>query len=403
MKNARKRNGIWHADFSIDGERFRQSLETGDWRKASTKVAEMIELAKQGKLAPQTVQFSRLPFPEAVDRWLEERKPRIAPKTYVTERERANAPKKFFGQTRLKDITAETVLAYIRERSGRGIANGTVNREMDVARGVLKRAKLWHRFADDVKPLPARSNVGRALAPDEELRLLKIAASKPEWQTARLAAILALNTTCRGCELKGLQWRDVDYLGRAIVIRRSKTAAGHRTVPLNAAAYQAILELRERAIALFGDPLNPDWYVFFTKEGFSAADPYKPMLFGWRTAWRRIAKEAGLPGLRFHDLRHAAITKLAETQTPESVIRGIAGHVSEAMLRHYSHIRQDAMRRALDGIGGGTFEGGSVTNSVTKSASEPTAVPQVVEKVGGPHGTRTHGLLVANEALSQLS
>jgi integrase len=47
-------------------------------------------------------------------------------------------------------------------------------------------------------------------------------------------------------------------------------------------------------------------------------------------------------GLRFHDLRHHAITELAESQTPDAVIPRIAGHVSKKMLEHYSHIRLSA-------------------------------------------------------------
>src|SRR5450631_3153005 len=65
-------------------------------------------------------------------------------------------------------------------------------------------------------------------------------------------ATLALNTTMRSCEIKGLLWRDVDFLERTLTIRHSKTAAGERVLPLNAEAMAAILELRERAKALGG-------------------------------------------------------------------------------------------------------------------------------------------------------
>ena len=53
--------------------------------------------------------------------------------------------------------------------------------------------------------------------------LLKIAESKPEWQNARLAQILALNTTMRGCEIKGLRWRDVDLIDRTLTVVRVTT------------------------------------------------------------------------------------------------------------------------------------------------------------------------------------
>jgi integrase len=88
----------------------------------------------------------------------------------------------------------------------------------------------------------------------------------------------------------------------------------------------------------------------------------------WRTAWRRLTRaihcpvcgklqnpgekcckaECGadirdvkspLASLRFHDLRHHAITELAESQTSDQTISSIAGHVSPKMLAHYSHVR----------------------------------------------------------------
>lgn len=65
-------------------------------------------------------------------------------------------------------------------------------------------------------------------------------------------------------------------------------------------------------------------------------DPTEPMKT-WRTAWRKLTKEAGLPGLRFHDLRHHSITRLAEAGVPEQTLMSIAGHVSKEMLEHYSH------------------------------------------------------------------
>ena len=83
---------------------------------------------------------------------------------------------------------------------------------------------------------------------------------RPEWETAYLAAILCLNTTARGCELKGLQWSDVDLFARTLTIRKSKTAAGERTVPLTDVAVSALARLRRRAEG-FGT-VEPSHYVF---------------------------------------------------------------------------------------------------------------------------------------------
>jgi integrase len=70
----------------------------------------------------------------------------------------------------------------------------------------------------------------------------------------------------------------------------------------------------------------------------------------WRTAWRTLTKKAGLPGFRFHDLRHCAITQLAENGTSDSTIMAIAGHVSRRMLERYSHVRMEAKRNAIEAL-----------------------------------------------------
>jgi integrase len=54
------------------------------------------------------------------------------------------------------------------------------------------------------------------------------------------------------------------------------------------------------------------------------------------------------PGLRFHDLRHTVITELAEMGVADHVLESISGHLSRRMLEHYSHIRIEAKRQALD-------------------------------------------------------
>ena len=63
-----------------------------------------------------------------------------------------------------------------------------------------------------------------------------------------------------------------------------------------------------------------------------------------------LTKAAGLKGLRFHDLRHQAITELGESGLSDQTIMSIAGHVSREMLDHYSHIRLKAKRRALKAV-----------------------------------------------------
>ncbi len=341
-----RRNKTWWSDFSINGQRYRQSLRTTDWREAQAGEKELITQASQGKLTPTSQQFARLAFSEAADRYLADRLAHLAPCSVQREKECLVPLKAFYGATPLTRIDAETILAYFARRKTASISNTTINRELCVLRGVLKRAKRWYLVAEDIKPLPMRRNVGRALSQDEKLRLLRVAASRPDWQVARCAAIVALNTTMRGCGLKGLQWQDVNLLDRTLMVWRGKTTAGERVIPLNADAMPAILELYHRAQAFGGT--EPDHYVFPACQN-GRIDPIRPQK-SWRSAWRSLRKKAGLARLRFHDLRHHAITELAESQASDQTIMAIAGHVSPRMLAHYSHVRLEAKRRALDAL-----------------------------------------------------
>ena len=81
----------------------------------------------------------------------------------------------------------------------------------------------------------------------------------------------------------------------------------------------------------------------------TGCDPTKH-INSWRTAWRSLTKKAGLQGFRFHDLRHCAITSLAESGAADSTIMAIAGHVSRRMLERYWHVRVEAKRTAMEAL-----------------------------------------------------
>jgi hypothetical protein len=145
-------------------------------------------------------------------------------------------------------------------------------------------------------------------------------------------------------------------------------------IPVNDDALDAIKALYSQASAIGGT--HPDHYVFPACEN-GVFDPTQPQK-SWRSAWR-LRKAAAIPALRFHELRHHAITELAESQASDATIMAITGHVSRQMLEHYSHVRMDLKRKALDGSAtrGRNLEGKRTsydTNNDTKSRSEPEEV-----------------------------
>lgn len=106
---------------------------------------------------------------------------------------------------------------------------------------------------------------------------------------------------------------------------------------------------------------------------------------------------------RFHDLRHHAITELAESQASDSTVMAIAGHVSQKMLAHYSHVRLQAKRTALDSLStkqaeraaSGGEAGGYDTNRDTKRDDVQNIPPQVTENLVSAAGFEpaTHALV----------
>ena len=352
--------------------------------RAQAKQKELIGQAMEGKLTQTSASLARQPFGLAADDYVTARKLELAPASRSKENQLLVQLREYFKQEPLKSITAKRIIEYRAWRAEQGVGPATLNAELGILRRIMKRARMWARVADDIRPLREPSTIGKALSEEEKKKLLKTAVTRPEWETAYLAAILCLNTTARGCELKGLQWSDVDLFAKSLTIRKSKTAAGERVVPLTDVALSALGRLRRRAEG-FGK-VEPSHYVFAAfvpKFKFSGKkvidynvtgfDPTRH-LSSWRSAWRTLTKNAGLSGFRFHDLRHCAITQLAENGASDSTIMAIAGHVSRRMLERYSHVRMEAKRTALEALAASTKTAGYDTNHDTTAPPTGTSL-----------------------------
>jgi integrase len=353
-----KRRGIWHYRLKVDGRWKELSTRTTNYEEAKAEKAKAARAQEEGRLPTD---MAKWPFEKATEEWLAGRSKMVAIRTLQIDKERLVPLRKAFGGRRLEEIVVNggrLIRAYQLKRTEQ-VGNRTINLEVKALRMILRSAKLWSRVSEDYRALPEdKRGPGRALTPEEEKRLWNTANSNPHWLVAYCAALIAANTTARGCEIKGLCIADVNLTIRTMQIRRAstKTDAGCRIVPLNASATWALARLLERA-AMLG-ATTPDCYLLpafrfrRTKEpssrgaGFDVTAPMR----SWRSAWRRLTKAAGLGGLRFHDLRHHCITKLAEAGVAEQTLMAIAGHVSREMLEHYSHIRMQAKREAVESL-----------------------------------------------------
>jgi integrase len=196
-----------------------------------------------------------------------------------------------------------------------------------------------------------------SLTPEEEVRLIDTAKSRPEWAVAYHGTMLENETGMRGVEVRNLQMKRINLMAAEIHLQKSKTKGGVRTIPLNADALESAKQLIIRAQQLGAG--QPDHYLIPARvkaviEGRNGTtvrvrryDPTKPTK-GWRTAWRKLTEKAGLKGLRGHDLRHSWVTSHAEIGTPQSVLEAQAGHLSKRMSDHYKHISEKAARKASE-------------------------------------------------------
>ena len=132
-----------------------------------------------------------------------------------------------------------------------------------------------------------------------------------------------------------------------------------------------MVKMRERAELLGG--AEQEHFVFASYKPVHGQmeffDPTRAMR-SWKKAWSKSTAKAGLNGLRFHDLRHDAISKLlTDPSVSAQTVKAIAGHVSQRMLNRYSHIELDARREALEALSGKGYVIKHVINSLPDGSS----------------------------------
>jgi integrase len=211
-------------------------------------------------------------------------------------------------------------------------------------------------------------DIPRAMSPAEQRRFLNIAESKEHWIIVHRYAVLALRTCMSTLELRHLKRRDIN-LDQGIVVvqaRGAKNPYRIRTIPLHEEARSAAKWLLERAASI--GSTGTENFVFPFRVVRNDFDPKRPMgEGGLRYQWEEVRKAADLPWLRPYDLRHTAITRFAEAGTSISIIMEFAGHVSQRMTAHYTHISQQAKVMAANKAGAAVVAENNLNSWATTS------------------------------------
>ena len=348
-----KRGGRWWYKFKFAGRVFREPTKTNSKEIAARAERNRRRELEEGyhglakKRAPQTLK-------QASEEWLEFKLPTLAAKSYLIEKTNLGHLLPVLGHKLLADIKPEDVSRYQQHRLREGAAAKTINLEIGTLRAILRRHRLWASIQPDVRMLPARDDVGKALSAEEEKDLLA-ACSDSRSRSLMPAVLMALNTGMRLSELRLLRWAQVDLKKRTVRVGRSKTEAGSgRTIPLN--------EKATTVLNFWADQFpkrRQEHYVFPSERYGAGGDKFDPCIYdhdpkhpinSWKEAWES-AKENADVEVRFHDLRHTVVTRMLEGGAPLSVVAAILGWspaTTVRMAKRYGHIGQVAQRQAVE-------------------------------------------------------
>ena len=205
--------------------------------------------------------------------------------------------------------------------------------------GPLDRLKATEK---DIQPLTAKQTQ-QLLAESESNRLHAL-------------FVLSVTTGIRQGELFALHWPDID-LDRATIsvwhtledvrgrlrLKEPKTAGSRRLVKLPRMAVDALIEHRKRMLA---EGWAGSQWVFVNTQG----TPLRKTNF-LRYVWNPLRKAAGIPSVRFHDLRHTQATLLLSLGVNPKVVSERLGHKNVSItLNTYSHVMPGMQQSAVDNL-----------------------------------------------------
>jgi integrase len=334
--------------------------------KTRTEAARKLNQALAERARGMPVAIPRQTVSQFLTEWLAKvATPSVRPRTATRYRELIELHVlPTLGRTNLTKLTPQDLQQLYTTKLAEGLAPRTVGHVHRVLHRALGQALRWGLVAINVSdavdpPKVVRTEI-RALNPDEARRLLAAAEGDP----LEALYVLALTTGMRQGELLGLKWQDIDLDAGGLQVRRTigrvrnrgfiesepKSAKGRRQIVLAAAAVDALRrhwdrQFTERLAA--GALPGTESLVFCNGLG----RPIEPQNLLYRS-FRRLLTRAGLPPMRFHDLRHSAASLLLSMGVHPKVVQELLGHSQISLtLDTYSHVLPGLQRQAVEGLG----------------------------------------------------
>jgi integrase len=361
----RKRADLWGAYIEMeDGKR------KYFYAKSQQKVLEKLDAAREEKrrgtlvIAPQQTVAQYLAY------WLEHTvKDAVRPRTY----ERYEAIVRLhivpvFGKVKLQGLTPQHVQTLKSKKLKDGLSSTTVSAIHEMLHKALddaiKMGLIARNVCEAVSPPRKQHKEINPLTAEQSRRLLDAAKGHPQ----EALFVLALATGMRRGELLGLKWQDINFATGMLQVRRAlsrlptqmgrerddlyieaepKTRSSRRGIALPHFAVEALKQhrIRQREMrCVAGDAWEDHDYVFCTPLG-THLNPGHGVL----VQLKMLLKKAGLPDVRFHDLRHSAATLLLNKGVHPKVVQEILGHSEISMTMDiYSHVLPTMQREAMD-------------------------------------------------------
>jgi integrase len=323
MSSIRKRGEKWQA--RVHRKENKPIVKSFNNKSDALKWARNVESQLDlGTLAPKQTMPHLMPM---VDRYVEEVTPTKKGKSQ--ERYRAN----HFRKTKLADIAIDKitgeVVAQYRDSRLKEVSPNTVRLELAFLSVVFEQCrKEWGLAVSNPlrqirMPKPGKPRQRRLEAGEEEALLQACRESGAHY--LQTFVILAIETGMRFGELAGVAWENLNLQKRTIYLPDTKNGSP-RTVPLSTRALNAIQT----------QPRSIDGRLFSVKPG-SIRSAFLIALY--RAQATQPDSKMFLRELRFHDLRHEAVTRLFERGLNPIEVGMVSGHKTLSMLQRYTHLR----------------------------------------------------------------